>query len=258
MAKNKRIIIHNVPYSITCSLQDDVATSLDALARCTLDALARVGDRWGASLHGYVIMPDHWHALISTQPPHDLSRVMNDVKAYSSLLWGQAHEQPGGIWCPRFYDHICRDDRDYARAMNYLHYNPVRADLVSSPEEWPWSSWYAYADGGEPPLAVVPIVDSFDIGQVACHRHPPPARRSGSGNNQSRAPHLAPPEVAHPAAKRGLGEEARGSGKDHLGVAHPAAQRGVGEEAPGSGRNQSGVAHPAAKRGVGEAPPTAP
>jgi putative transposase len=70
------------------------------------------------------------------------------------------------IWQPRFYDHCIRDENDHRKHLDYIHYNPVKHGLVSSPCEWPHSSfarfvalgWYARNWGDIPP----PDVDDME------------------------------------------------------------------------------------------------
>ncbi len=45
------------------------------------------------------------------------------------------------MWQKRFWEHTIRDDRDYQRHLDYIHYNPVKHGLVKRPIDWPWSSF---------------------------------------------------------------------------------------------------------------------
>jgi putative transposase len=45
------------------------------------------------------------------------------------------------VWQRRYYEHAIRDEDDWRRHMDYLHYNPVKHGLVRSVAEWPWSSF---------------------------------------------------------------------------------------------------------------------
>lgn len=177
MARARRMIVHNTPYFITCRVLPGRLTAAQVLALPVFDALARAGDRWGAELHGYVIMPDHWHALVTTYPPHDISAVMDDVKTAATSYFNGMVEEAGHLWQPRFHDHVCRNQEDYGNSLRYVHFNPVEAGFVARPGDWPWSSWYAYAEGGTPPLPVTPVDADFDAMWAEWGRQPPPRRR---------------------------------------------------------------------------------
>ena len=48
------------------------------------------------------------------------------------------------VWQPRFYDHLIRDDDDFRRHLDYIHYNPVKHGFVAIPCEWPQSSFQRF------------------------------------------------------------------------------------------------------------------
>jgi hypothetical protein len=49
------------------------------------------------------------------------------------------------LWQPRFSDRALRTVKEYNEKVEYIHLNPVRAGLVSGPEDWRWSSYSEYA-----------------------------------------------------------------------------------------------------------------
>jgi hypothetical protein len=51
----------------------------------------------------------------------------------------------GELWQPRFFDRALRTVKEYNEKVEYIHLNPVRAGLVSRPEDWPWSIYNEYA-----------------------------------------------------------------------------------------------------------------
>ena len=46
-----------------------------------------------------------------------------------------------GIWQRRFWEHAIRGDADYAAHVDYVHFNPVKHGYVSSPADWPYSTF---------------------------------------------------------------------------------------------------------------------
>jgi hypothetical protein len=52
------------------------------------------------------------------------------------------------LWQKRFWEHTFRDDGDFERCADYIHFNPVKHRLVSSPAAWPFSSLHRYARAG--------------------------------------------------------------------------------------------------------------
>ena len=53
-----------------------------------------------------------------------------------------------GIWQRRYWEHTIRDDADFERHVDYIHYNPVKHGLVSCVRDWPYSSFHGYVEGG--------------------------------------------------------------------------------------------------------------
>ena len=86
-------------------------------------------------LHAFVVMPDHVHLLLT---PNDktISQVMNLIKGgFSHRLGSRAP-----VWQRGFADHLVRDAEDFEARRTYIHQNPVRAHITSSPELYPHSS----------------------------------------------------------------------------------------------------------------------
>jgi putative transposase len=52
------------------------------------------------------------------------------------------------VWQHRYWEHLLRDEADFVRHVEYIHYNPVKHGLVSSPIQWPYSSFRGYVEGG--------------------------------------------------------------------------------------------------------------
>jgi putative transposase len=69
-------------------------------------------------------------------------------------LWNTVLEQ-GHVWQRRFYDFVvCGNRHKRSENLRYMHENPVRRGLVTSPDEWPWSSYRAYAYKENGPVLV--------------------------------------------------------------------------------------------------------
>jgi putative transposase len=108
-------------------------------------------------LCGYVLMPDHWHALIWPQYPLLISQVLHDVKKISTLRLHAARGSAGPLWQHQFWDCFVRDATEFNERLEYMHLNPpVRKGLVKRPEDWRWSSYQNFAlDRGR--IAACPI-----------------------------------------------------------------------------------------------------
>jgi putative transposase len=52
------------------------------------------------------------------------------------------------IWQRRFWEHQIRDDADFERHMDYVHFNPVKHGHVPNIEAWPYSTFHRYVGDG--------------------------------------------------------------------------------------------------------------
>ena len=106
-----------------------------------------------------VVLPDHVHC-IWTLPPDDADfatrwRLIKtwftkhcepDLRAEPNRARLAKREQT--IWQHRYWEHMLRDEQDFARHVEYIHFNPVKHGLVSTAMEWPYSSFRKYVEAG--------------------------------------------------------------------------------------------------------------
>ena len=91
-------------------------------------------------MHEFVLMPDHFHLLIT--PLTALEKAVQLIKGGFSF---RAKEELGSnmeIWRRGFADHRIRDAEDYDKHLHYIHLNPVKKHLCTSPAEYRYSSAY--------------------------------------------------------------------------------------------------------------------
>jgi len=138
---------------ITCScfrrrpLLDD-----PALRTLFLNILEDVRQSYQFVVAAFVVMPEHFHLLVSEPERDDLSQVMQVLKqrvarhALSELRGsGTAIPNEEHFWQRRFYDFNVWSAAKHAEKVHYIHQNPVRRGLVAEPNQWFWSSFRAHA-----------------------------------------------------------------------------------------------------------------
>jgi len=109
------------------------------------------------TMNAVVIMPDHLHC-IWTLPTGDAdfssrwhaikSHFARTIPAGEHLSLRRKKKGERGIWQRRFWEHVIRDERDFERHADYIHYNPVKHGLVLTVAEWPYSSVKRYVGRG--------------------------------------------------------------------------------------------------------------
>jgi putative transposase len=110
-----------------------------------LRVLERARQKYRFVVLGYVVMPEHFHLLMTEPDVGDPSVVMKVVKERFTKLLHHGGARMGPIWQKRFYDfNVCTSEKRIEK-LRYMHRNPVKRGLVTTPEEWRWSRFRSYA-----------------------------------------------------------------------------------------------------------------
>ena len=96
---------------------------------------------------GYVVMPEHVHLLVGEPERGLLATAIQAMK--QSVARRLTPRNSGHFWQARYYDFNVWSEHKRLEKLNYMHWNPVKRDLVSRPEDWLWSSFRHYATGCE-------------------------------------------------------------------------------------------------------------
>jgi len=108
-------------------------------------------------IDGIVILPDHLHTLWTLpEGDDDYSLRWRQIKsAFSRRLdegetvsASRSRKRERGVWQRRFWEHTIRDDEDFARHLDYIHYNPVKHGHVKRVADWPYSSFHRHVQQG--------------------------------------------------------------------------------------------------------------
>ncbi|GLK92123.1 REP-associated tyrosine transposase [Pseudomonas turukhanskensis] len=126
------------------------------LRRALHDAIAAVRQRYPFTIHAWVLLPDHLHCIWELpKNDTDFSKRWSLIKAQVSQRYRAAPNNSSkqrrhelGLWQRRFWEHRVRDDEDYRRHMDYVHWNPVKHGLARTVAEWPWSSFHRLVRDG--------------------------------------------------------------------------------------------------------------
>jgi putative transposase len=128
-------------YFITWRCRDDVVLAPEE-RRITIEALQYWdGRKW--TLYAAVVLPDHVHVL--AQPLQkteggwfDLAEILHSIKRFSARKINQERGVQGSLWQDERYDRIVRDDVEFLEKWQYIRNNPLKAELVLYPEDYPW------------------------------------------------------------------------------------------------------------------------
>lgn len=121
------------------------------------EAFRQVQKQCPFQIEAIVILPDHLHC-IWTLPPDEADfstrwrRIKgifaNSIEAGEHLTERRQAKAERGIWQRRFWEHMIRDERDWAARIDYIHYNPVKHGHVTQAIDWPYSSFHRFVKVG--------------------------------------------------------------------------------------------------------------
>ena len=113
-------------------------------------ALEQARRRFAMRVYGYVVMPEHVHLLVSEPTGEPLSGFVQILKTKVAVAARKEFKRSSGgtsFWQARYFDHNVRNHEGFVTQLRYIHRNPVERGLCSTPEQWLWSSFRAWAQG---------------------------------------------------------------------------------------------------------------
>ena len=103
-----------------------------------------------------VVLENHMHIIIQSEKAEDFSKIIQSFKSKFSRQMqfneNQTEEQKNrrekGIWQRKYYDHIIRNENDFYKHLDYIHYNPIKHDYVKKAKDWKYSSFKKFVKMG--------------------------------------------------------------------------------------------------------------
>ena len=114
-------------------------------------AIKKVKNKFPFTLNAIVILPDHLHCLWKLpENDNDFSTRWRLIKRYFSIKINTLmnNRKENEVWQNRFWEHTIRNEEDWQKHMDYIHYNPVKHGLVDSPSKWIESSFNYWVKKG--------------------------------------------------------------------------------------------------------------
>jgi len=99
----------------------------------------------GVETYAWVVLSNHYNALVGVEKLDDVSAALKNLHGATSREWNLVDGVAGKrqTWY-HFSDRKIRGDEHFYRAINYIHYNPVKHGYTKSAYDWPWSSVHNY------------------------------------------------------------------------------------------------------------------
>lgn len=165
MSRPLRLEFHGGLYHVTArgDGREDIFL-VDADRTLFLDVLAQATERFNWAAHAYCLMGNHYHLLVET-PEGNLSKGMRQLNGVYTQRFNRRHRRVGHVFQGRYKAIIVQKESYLLELARYIALNPVRACMVRSASDWPWSSYRSTAGQADTPdwLSTDWILSAFSV-----------------------------------------------------------------------------------------------
>ncbi|WP_411042438.1 REP-associated tyrosine transposase [Treponema sp. TIM-1] len=154
--RHPRKLKDNATYHVTVRAnRREMVLFCTAMRILFLNVVKRAKKKYKFQIDNFSIMGNHVHLIIRPGKDESLSRIMQWILSVFAMAWNRAHFQTGHVWGERFFSKIINDCIEFIKTFHYISQNPVKAQLVKSPEEWEFGGLWHFISGkkeiiGEP------------------------------------------------------------------------------------------------------------
>jgi putative transposase len=144
MSRKQRVWFPGAIYHITSRGNRKAAIFSDKYDHLKyLDILDETRGKYPFVLHTYCLMTNHTHLLLETieHHPKDIMKMLNSRYA---MYFNKRHDLTGHVFQGRYGSEMITSTKYLLEVSRYIHLNPVKANIVHSPKEYPWSSYSSY------------------------------------------------------------------------------------------------------------------
>lgn len=158
MSRKPRLFVAGGFYHVVLRGNDRGDIFFEDSDRETWQSLLHKGlDRYEHRLHAYCWMRNHVHLLLQAGDK-PLSNFLGTLASTYARTINARDGRVGHLFERRFRASLIQQDRYLLEVVRYIHLNPVRASIVTSPDDYRWSSHHAYSSGSAPPWLTTEFV----------------------------------------------------------------------------------------------------
>jgi putative transposase len=156
MVRYRRNFVAGGTFFFTVTLADRASRALIDHIEALRRAVKQTHAAHPFAIDAVVILPDHFH-IVLTLPKGDadyptrlslIKRRFTDAVVKLGAPVARRRNGEIGLWQRRFWEHTIRDEGDFERHVDYVHFNPVKHGLVGRVCDWPYSSFHRYVRRG--------------------------------------------------------------------------------------------------------------
>ncbi|MGD7034062.1 REP-associated tyrosine transposase [Methylotuvimicrobium buryatense] len=160
MASYRRNRVAGGTYFFTVTLQNRNRSLLVDYIEVLRESVRDVRREHSFHIEAWVVLPEHLHA-IWILPPEDtdysmrwkrIKRQFTNRLVEAGVAVKKNRRGEYDLWQNRFWEHTIRNESDFTRHFDYIHYNPVKHGLVTRVRDWPYSTFHRYVKAGVYPV----------------------------------------------------------------------------------------------------------
>jgi putative transposase len=153
----RRTFIDGGTYFFTVNILERNKSLLTTHVDLLKQSIQTVKSRHPFTIDAMVVLLDHLHTIWTLpKNDHDYPTRWRLIKSAFSrgltkaerINQSRSLKNERGIWQRRYWEHLIRDELDYQRHVDYIHYNPVKHGYVENPTDWPHSSIHKFIHDG--------------------------------------------------------------------------------------------------------------
>ena len=110
-----------------------------------LELLNDVYDMFAIKIHAYCLMDNHYHLLLQT-PMGNLSKAMRQINGVYTQRYNRLEKTDGPLFRGRYKAILIDKDSYLLQVSRYIHLNPIAANFIKDPADYPWSSYQYYVN----------------------------------------------------------------------------------------------------------------
>jgi len=170
MARLPRLIVPSQPhYVIQRGLNGQPVFQDDDDYTTFLAWLRSAARAYKVAIHAYVLLPDQLHLLATPSDEDGLGQMMQWLGRYYVPHYNQKYGRAGTLWHGRYKTSVIDPDNYLLICSRYMEFAPVRAGLVATPDQYPWST-YAHHVGARPDGIVTDHPTYWSLGNTPFQR----------------------------------------------------------------------------------------
>ena len=135
-----------------------------------LELLRQLLPRYKVNLHAYVLMTNHVHLLLTPSSKDGISSLMRVVGSRFAQYMNKTYKRTGTLWEGRHKASVVDTENYLLKCYRYIELNPVAANMVTSPEEYKWSSYGCNAWGDKTDI-VTAHPEYLSLGNTSNKQH---------------------------------------------------------------------------------------